>query len=49
MFAVGFLAGVYWNVAKVKSALDELTVEMEEELKNGRYRYIYDTKNHSNN
>lgn len=45
MFVVGFLVGVWWSVAKVKSALDELAVEREEELKNGSCRYIYITRN----
>ena len=32
MFAVGFIVGSYWSVAKVKEILDEWAVEMEEEV-----------------
>lgn len=29
MFAVGFLVGFYWSVAKFKSAMDELAFEIQ--------------------
>lgn len=31
MFVVGFRVGVRWSVAKFKSAMDDLIVELEEE------------------